>query len=166
MRIPRPAAEKLGVDRQDPDLDGLLLGLIRRATGGCHEHAARANRPQDDWVRKRVKGEVSWPGSRWRLERRGRRDSIGAGRTSYALTKQSRFRVREIFLSRQLLNIQRSLSALREAGTLPRSARIKWGAGTPDAPLQVPSGTESMLMNAALARVYASSSDAWRSRLA
>ena len=41
MRIPRPAAEKLGVDRQDPDLDGLLLGLIRRATGGCHEHAAR-----------------------------------------------------------------------------------------------------------------------------
>ena len=41
MGIPRPAAEKLGVDRQDPDLDGLLLGLIRRATGGCHEHAAR-----------------------------------------------------------------------------------------------------------------------------
>ena len=46
MRIPRPAAEKLGVDRQDPDLDGLLLGLIRRATGGCHEHAARLAHPQ------------------------------------------------------------------------------------------------------------------------
>ena len=105
--------------------------------------------------------------SRWRLERRGRRDSIGAGRTSYALTKQSRFRVREIFWSRQLLNIQRSLSALREAGKLPRCARIKWRVGTPDAPLQVPSGTvESMLMNAALARVYVSSSDAWRHRLA
>ena len=43
--------------------------------------------------------------------------------------------------------------ALREAGTLPRSPRIKWGAGTPDAPLQVPSGTESMRMNAALARL-------------
>jgi hypothetical protein len=54
-------------------------------------------------------------------------------------------------------NIQRS-RALREAGTLPRSARIKWGAGTPDAPLQVPSGTESMRTNAALARVHASSS--------
>ena len=52
----------------------------------------------------------------------------------------------------------KSLHALREAGTLPRSPRIKWGAGTPDAPLQVPSGTESMLMNAALASVHASSS--------
>ena len=58
MGIPRPAAEKLGVDRQDPDLDGLLLELIRRATGGCHEHAARANRPADDWVRKRVKSTL------------------------------------------------------------------------------------------------------------
>ena len=65
-------------------------------------------------------------------------------------------------MSRPLTNIQRSLRALCEAGTLPRSPRIKWGAGTPDAPLQVPSGTESMRMNAALARVYASSSDAWR----
>jgi len=46
MGIPRPAAEKLGVDRQDPDLDGLLLGLIRRVTGGCHEHAARLAHPQ------------------------------------------------------------------------------------------------------------------------
>ena len=46
MRIPRPAAEKLGVDRQDPDLDGLLFGLISRATGGCHEHAARLDHPQ------------------------------------------------------------------------------------------------------------------------
>ena len=27
MRIPRPAAEKLGAVRQDPDLDGLLFGL-------------------------------------------------------------------------------------------------------------------------------------------
>jgi len=35
--------------------------------------------------------------SRWRLERRGRRDSIGERSRSYALTKQSRFRVREIF---------------------------------------------------------------------
>ena len=34
-------AEKLGAIRQDPDLDGLLFGLISRATGGCHEHAAR-----------------------------------------------------------------------------------------------------------------------------
>ena len=41
MRIPRPAAEKLGAVRQDPDLDGLLFGLISRVTGGCHEHAAR-----------------------------------------------------------------------------------------------------------------------------
>ena len=30
------------------------------------------------------KGEVSWPGSRWRLERRGRRDSIGERSRSYA----------------------------------------------------------------------------------
>ena len=76
---------------------------------------------------------------------------------SYAVTKKARFSRREIFRSRPLTNIQ-SLHALREAGTLPRSPRIKWGAGTPDAPLQVPSGTESMRMNAALARVYASSS--------
>ena len=81
-----------------------------------------------------------------------------AARTSYAVTKKARFSRREIFVSRPLTNIQRSLRALREAGTLPRSPRIKWGAGTPDAPLQVPSGTESMRMNAALARVYASSS--------
>eukprot|EP00964_Phaeocystis_antarctica_P137568 scaffold102161_cov46-Phaeocystis_antarctica.AAC.2 len=46
MRIPRPAAEKLGAGRQDPDLDGLLFGLISRATGGCHEHAARVDHPQ------------------------------------------------------------------------------------------------------------------------
>ena len=62
----------------------------------------------------------------------------------------------------QLSGLSRSLRALREAGTLPRTARIKWGAGTPDAPLQAPSGTESMRMNAALAHVYASSSNAWR----
>eukprot|EP00964_Phaeocystis_antarctica_P112155 scaffold76363_cov65-Phaeocystis_antarctica.AAC.1 len=59
MRIPRPAAEKLGAVRQDPDLDGLLFGLISRATGGCHEHAARADRPQDDRLRKRVK-DTAW----------------------------------------------------------------------------------------------------------
>ena len=48
MRIPRPAAEKLGAGRQDPYLDGLLFGLMSRATGGCHdhEHAARADHPQ------------------------------------------------------------------------------------------------------------------------
>ena len=34
MRIPRPAAEKLGVVRQDADVDGLLFGLISRAPGG------------------------------------------------------------------------------------------------------------------------------------
>ena len=85
-----------------------------------------------------------------------------AARTSYAVTKKARFSRREIFVSRPLTNIQRSLRALCEAGTLPRSPRIKWGADTPDAPLQVPSGTESMRMNAALARVYASSSNAWR----
>ena len=62
------------------------------------------------------------------------------------------------FLSRPLTNIQTIRGARREAGTLPRSPRIKWGAGTPDAPLQLPSGTERMLMNAALASVYASSS--------
>ena len=104
--------------------------------------------------------------SRWRLERRGRRDSIGAGRTVVRTYQTKPVFVSRDFLSRPLSSIQRSLSALREAGTLPRSARIKWRAGTPDAPLQVPSGTESMLMNAALARVYASSSDAWRHRLA
>ena len=75
---------------------------------------------------------------------------------SYAVTKRSTFSSRETCLSRPLSNIQRSLRALRGAGTLPRSACIKWGAGTPDAPLQVPFGTESMRMNAALARVYAS----------
>eukprot|EP00964_Phaeocystis_antarctica_P059202 scaffold35157_cov61-Phaeocystis_antarctica.AAC.1 len=41
MRTSRRVAEKLGAIRQDPDLDGLLFGLISRATGGCHEHAAR-----------------------------------------------------------------------------------------------------------------------------
>ena len=80
-----------------------------------------------------------------------------AARTSYAVTKKYVFRVAR-FSSRPLTNIQRSLRALCEAGTLPRSPRIKWEADTPDAPLQVPSGTESVRMNAALARVYASSS--------
>ena len=46
MGIPRPVAEKLGAIRQDPDLDGLLFGLISRAPGGCHEHAARLDHPQ------------------------------------------------------------------------------------------------------------------------
>ena len=46
MRTSRPVAEKLGAIRQDPDLDGLLFGLISRATGGCHEHAARLDHPQ------------------------------------------------------------------------------------------------------------------------
>ena len=46
MKIPRPAAENLGADRQDPDLDGLLFGLIRRVLAAeCHEHAARADHP-------------------------------------------------------------------------------------------------------------------------
>ena len=56
MRTSRPAAEKLGAVRQDPDLDDLLFRLISRATGGRQEHAARADRPQlDDWGRTRVK---------------------------------------------------------------------------------------------------------------
>ena len=109
------------------------------------------------------KEDVSWPGSRWRLERRGRRDCIGAAARSYAVTKRSTFSCREISCRVRSLTFQTSLRVLREAGSLPRSARIKWGAGTPDAPLQVPSGTENKLMNAALARVHASSSDAWRS---
>eukprot|EP00964_Phaeocystis_antarctica_P107186 scaffold71943_cov64-Phaeocystis_antarctica.AAC.6 len=58
MRIPRPAAEKLGVVRQDPDLDGLLFGLISRATGGCHEHAARLDHPQGGRLRKRDKQQT------------------------------------------------------------------------------------------------------------
>ena len=74
-----------------------------------------------------------------------------AARTSYAVTKKARFSRREIFVSRPLTNIQRSLRALCEAGTLPRSPRIKWGADTPDAPLQVPSGTESMRMKTCIA---------------
>ena len=45
MRTSRPAAEKLGAVRQDPDLDDLLVRLISRATGGRQEHAARAGRP-------------------------------------------------------------------------------------------------------------------------
>ena len=96
--------------------------------------------------------------SRWRLERRGRRDSIGAGRTVARSYQTKHIFVSRDFLSRPLSNIQRSLHALREAGTLPRSQRIKWGAGRPDGPLQMPSGTESMRMNAALALVHASSS--------
>ena len=63
MRIPRPAAEKLGAVIQDPDLDGLLFGLISRATGGCHEHAARADHPQPQGGRgrKRVKQSRQGP---------------------------------------------------------------------------------------------------------
>ena len=61
--------------------------------------------------------------SRWRLERRGRRDSIGEASRSYALTKQSRFRVREIlpfWLSRPLSNSKISQRAPRsgKAATL------------------------------------------------
>ena len=56
MRTSRPAAEKLGAVRQDPDLDDLLFRLISRATGGRQEHAARAGRPVDDRGRTRVKG--------------------------------------------------------------------------------------------------------------
>jgi hypothetical protein len=76
---------------------------------------------------------------------------------SYTVTKKARFSRREISVASADQH-SKSLHALREAGTLPRSPRIKWGAGTPDVPLQVPSGTESMRMNAALAHVYASSS--------
>ena len=42
-----------------------------------------------------------------------------------------------------------------EAGTLPRSPRFIWRAGTPEAPLQWPSGTDTMLLFAALARDHA-----------
>ena len=97
--------------------------------------------------------------SRWRLERRGRRDSIGAGRTVvriYCTKRSTHFRVAKFFVASAEQHSKISPHALRDAGTLPRSPRIKWGAGTPDAPLQVPSGTESMLMNAALASVHAS----------
>ena len=48
---------------------------------------------------------------------------------------------------------KRSLRALREAGTLQRFPRFNWRAGKPDASRDLPSGTESRLMNAA--RVYA-----------
>jgi hypothetical protein len=64
------------------------------------------------------------------------------------------------FLSRPLTNIQRSLRTLREARTLPRSPRFNWRAGKPDAPRDLPSGTESRLMNAARARVYATAQHA------
>ena len=83
-----------------------------------------------------------------------------AARTSYAVTKKARFSRREIFGSRPLTNIQRSLRALREAGTLQRSPRFNWRAGKPDAPRDLPSGTESRLMNAARARVYATAQHA------
>ena len=80
------------------------------------------------------------------------------------LPNEARFRVARFFVACPLSNIQTSLRVLREAGTLPRSPRIKWGAGTPDAPLQLPSGTESMLMNAALAPILTmlSGSRTWR----
>ena len=37
---------------------------------------------------------------------------------------------------------------MREAGTLPRSPRFIWRAGTPEAPLQWPSGTDHAVMDA------------------
>ena len=72
--------------------------------------------------------------SRWRLERRGRRDSIGAGRTVVRSYQTKAFSCARDFLSRPLTHIQTFLRLLREAGMLPRSARIKWSsrAGTPD----------------------------------
>ena len=114
-----------------------------------------------------VRGKYHGPtgDSRWRLERRGRCDSIGAAARSYAVTKRRTVSCRD-FLSRPLSNIQSTKISVRaprsgNAATLPRHQVGSRHAGCADAPLQLLSGTESsMLMNAAFSRVYASLSDA------
>jgi hypothetical protein len=55
----------------------------------------------------------------------------------------------------QLASHSNISAKVREAGTLPRSPRFIWRAGTPEAPLQWPSGTDTMLLFAALARDHA-----------
>jgi hypothetical protein len=57
--------------------------------------------------------------------------------------------------SRPLASHSNISAKVREAGTLPRSPRFIWRAGTPEAPLQWPSGTETLLLFAALARDHA-----------
>ena len=57
--------------------------------------------------------------------------------------------------SRPLASHSNISAKVREAGTLPRSPRFIWRAGTPEAPLQWPSGTDTMLLFAALARDHA-----------
>ena len=52
-------------------------------------------------------------------------------------------------------HVQRGSAKVREAGTLPRSPRSSWRAATPEAPQDWPSGTDTMLLFAARARVHA-----------
>ena len=87
----------------------------------------------------------SW--SRWRLERRGRREDrifLLCGRTKSAhLPNEAVFPIHRV----RLVIFQTIPRELREAGTPPRSPRFKWRAGTPHLPLHQPSGTESMTRN-------------------
>ena len=57
--------------------------------------------------------------------------------------------------SRPLASHSNISAKVREAGTLPRSPRSSWRAATPEAPQDWPSGTDTMLLFAARARVHA-----------
>ena len=87
----------------------------------------------------------SW--SRWRLERRGRREDriffLCVRTKSAHLPNEAVFSGR----SRSFGYLSNTPRELREAGTPPRSPRFKWRAGTPHLPLHQPSGTESMIRN-------------------
>ena len=87
----------------------------------------------------------SW--SRWRLERRGRREDriffLCVRTKSAHLPNEAVFPMDRV----RLVIFQTIARQRREAGTRPRSPRFKWRAGTPHPPLHQPSGAESTTTN-------------------
>ena len=87
----------------------------------------------------------SW--SRWRLERRGRREDriffLCVRTKSAQLPNEAVFSIDRV----RLVIFQTIARQRREAGTRPRSPRFKWRAGTPHPPLHQPSGAESTTTN-------------------
>ena len=73
----------------------------------------------------------------------------------FLASKRSNCEAHHQHRSRPLASHSNISAKVREAGTLPRSPRFIWRAGTPEAPLQWPSGTDTMLLFAALARDHA-----------
>ena len=117
-------------------LYGASLQIAQPRVRGCGEgRASRLLRASSS----------SW--SRWRLERRGRREDriffLCVRTKSAHLPNEAGFPTHRV----RLVIFQTIPRELREAGTPPRSPRFKWRAGTPHLPLHQPSGTERKTRN-------------------